>query len=304
MSRSEGIGASEVWMVYDDPMALYLRKVGITEDAEENEAMWLGKEMEPVLDKRYFKETGFMPEDVPPIIHAKEPWRRCTPDRIVVKNGIKILLEYKTTGIHADWGTPGTDEVPFRVGCQVQWQLSLMPEIQDAEIPVYFLAPRREFVIYKISRNQEVIDNLIDAARYFWLNHVVPQVPPPIDASNASRDLLRHLYPDSKGEVLPAPDSALDWRVMLEIANDTIKTWEEKKKLAQYHLEALVGDADSLLWPDGWRFDWKRQKNSFVTDWQAVAKATNASDELITKFTSIKAGIRIPRLWPPKKEKK
>lgn len=301
MSRKDGIGASEIWMVFDDPMGLYLRKVGITEDPEENEAMWLGKEFEPVMDRRYEKETGFKPVPTPPIIHPREPWRRCSPDRIVRKEeGQLVLLEYKTTGYHEGWGEPGTDEVPDKVGMQVQWQLSLIPGMPAAEVPVYFFAPRREFAIYKLERNEEIIANLVEAGRDFWNNHVVPQIPPPLDASDSSRELLRHLYPQSGGEVLPAPDEALRWRNWLEAAKLELKSWEEKKKLAQHHLEALVGNADSLLWPDGWRFDWKRQKDGKTIDWEGIAKKYCTPQD-IAEFTKTKPGVRVARLWPPKK---
>jgi predicted phage-related endonuclease len=198
--------------------------------------------------------------------------------------------------------------VPDYVATQCYYYMGLT-NARWWDIATLFLGHRREFAIFHLKRNQVIIDNLVEAGRDFWENHVVPRVPPEIDASEASKALLRHLYPDSRGDVLPAPDNALEWRGKLERASARLKHFEEEKKLAQHHLEMFTGEADSLLFDDGARFDWKRQKDRKVVDWEGIARywerlvepdiILNVHDE----YTTTKPGIRVARLWPPKKEK-
>lgn len=329
MDRSKGIGGTDIGAIigvnpWGNAMGVYLEKVGITEDQPDNEAMWWGREMEPTLAKRYTKETGralYLPDQFDnPLSHNYFDWYLGSPDALynaylskdenepsVAEGGV----DFKTTGRRNDYGEPGSDAVPDWVATQMHWYMGLTGA-KWWDVAVLFFSPRREFHIYHLERNQEIIDNLIAAGRDFWENHVVPKVPPEIDASEASRDLLRHLYPDSRGEVLPAPDNAQEWRELLFTASEAIKTWEEKKKLAQHHLEALVGDADSLLWPDGWRFDWKKQKDRTSVDFAQIAAeyehryniTLEEAKEVEQKFIKITPGFRVPRLWPPKKENK
>ncbi len=305
--RSEGIGASEAWMLFDDPMTLYLRKAGLIDDPEETEAMWLGKEFEAILDRRYFKETGLAPEPVAPIIHPDEPWRRCSPDRVVKQNGNLILLEYKTTGFKDDWGEPGTDQVPFRVGCQVQWQLSLMPEIQEAQVPVYFFSPRRAFHIFHLERNQDIIDNLVDAGRNFWENHVIPRIPPPLDASEGTKTLLKALYPQDKGEIVPAPPSAAEWLSRLQAAKEVMAETEKDKALAEAHVKSFIGDNRGILSPE-WRATWTLNKPTVKVDWEAVAQIfkvlqPQTFERAVKESTTTKPGPRVLRITKVKEAK-
>jgi len=309
MSRSKGIGASEAWMLFDDVMTLYLRKKGIIEDQEESEAMWLGKEMETVIDKRYFKETGFMPEPIEPIIHPTETWRRCTPDRVVNKNGTRVLLEYKTTGIHADWGESGSDEIPFRVGTQVQWQLSLMPDIQLAEIPVYFFAPRREFVIYKVERNEEVINNLVEAGREFWQGHIEKSIPPPITGSDSSKRLLAHLYPRDVEDLFAADTSTEKYAEDLRFFESQRDHAISNVTLIQNRLKDIIGSHAGVVTSIG-RVTWKRQKDRQVVDYKAIfdelvrdsAIGKGSAEVLIYKHTTTTPGPRVFRAWWKKED--
>ena len=332
MDRTKGIGGTDIGAIvgvspWKNKMDVYLEKVGITEPPDENEAMYWGKALEQPLAFRYIRdmpgdgwtlETPKNPDGMR-LVHHDLPWYLGSPDGIMwpindqyEKGGV----DFKTTGSRNGYGEPGSDTVPDHIACQCHWYMGLTGA-QWWDVATLFMGYRREFHIFHLERNQEIIDNLIAAGKDFWENHVLPQVPPELDASDASRTLLRHLYPESRGEVLPAPDDAMIWRNWLETANDTLKRWEEKKKLSQHHLEALVGDADSLLFDDGARFDWKRQKGRTVIDWYEVSTILGAElsdimgeehahpfiNDTIKLQTTTKPGIRVPRLWPAKEKK-
>lgn len=54
-----------------------------------------------------------------------------------------------------------------------------------------------KFVHKKIERDEELIQYLIDIENDFWLNNVEKNEPPMFDGSDASTELLKHLYPES-----------------------------------------------------------------------------------------------------------
>jgi geranyl-CoA carboxylase beta subunit len=57
-------------------------------------------------------------------------------------------------------------------------------------------------------------------------------------------------------------------------------------------VKAAIGEAAGI---DGLA-SWKRNKGSARTDWEAVAKAAGAPEELVQKFTSTHPGARVLRL--------
>ena len=292
------------------PMDAYLSLTGIVEDEVTSDAAYWGKEAQPAILKRYIKETGtHMVICDQTYQHPEYDFITFTPDCLVSPtfSGIEWpksphIVELKETTIRENYGAPGTDAVSDETALQCQLYMGCCGA-KTCDVAVHFLRPKHEFAIFPLTFNQKIFDNIIEKAREFWTQHVVPQVPPELDASDASTTLLRHIYPDNRGEVLPAPDDAYDWRTTLTVANQMIKDYEEQKKLAQHHLEALVGDADSLLFLDGARFDWKRQKGRVVVDWEGLARSFEPAPSQISEYTITKPGIRVARLWPSKEKK-
>lgn len=308
IDRTKGIGGTDIGAIvgvnpWRGIMDIYLEKIGITESQPDNEAMYWGREMEPVLLKRYVKETGetavFVPQpDELPYIHPKYYWYLGSPDGIVAADG---GVDFKTTGHRNGWGQPGTDEVPEWIHTQADWYMGLT----DAEwwdIAVLFFSPRREFAIYRIPRNQELIDNLIQAGKDFWENHVIPQIPPPIDASEGSKKLLNYLYPQDKEDLLISSDgiNVLAERLRdQEIKRDMVIT---QLTLIQNQLKEVIGDHAGIQTSLG-KIKWSKNKDSEITNWQGIVMELNVSSEIIKKHTSIKPGARVFRTyWDKKRE--
>ena len=66
--RYESIGASDAGAVlginpYKSPVDVYMEKVTRTNDFEDNFNMWLGREMEPIIKKKFTQETGLKVRD-------------------------------------------------------------------------------------------------------------------------------------------------------------------------------------------------------------------------------------------------
>lgn len=308
MDRTKSIGGSDIGAIaglnpWKGPMDVYLEKLSLVPPQEETEALYWGKAMEPALKKRYEKETGNTVSEGVPIIHPfpNYPFLTGTPDGLI--NHGEGIAEWKTSGWRdpEKWGEAGSDLIPPEYLAQVQWYMGLTGA-EWADLAVLFMGRRREFIIYHIPRDQELIDSLISIAVDFWKNHIIPQIPPPLDATEATRTLLKLKYPKDIGDMLPAPESALEWLSRLQTAKETIREAEIEKTLAENYLKDIIGEAQGLL-ADGFKVTWKRNKDSEVVDWQGIVMSLSQElrDELIKDHTTIKPGARVFRVWEQKK---
>jgi putative phage-type endonuclease len=111
-------------------------------------------------------------------ICEKHPIFACNLDGyILTKEQTWEIVEAKTTGMADEWGDEGTDEVPDRVLLQVQHQL-LCTGWQVAHVVVllgkFGLAER----MYRVERNEDLIQAIIDKGEDFWNNNVLAKIPP------------------------------------------------------------------------------------------------------------------------------
>jgi predicted phage-related endonuclease len=217
-------------------------------------------------------------------------------------------VDFKTTGMRQGWGEPGGDEVPEWIHTQATWYMGLTGA-EWWDIAVLFFAPRREFKIYRIPRNQELIDNLIEAGREFWENHVVPQVPPPLDDSEGSKRLLNHLYPRDTEDLFAATAEVEDFTKCLKIAMESRDAADKTVVLYQNILKDRIGHHQGVITSSG-KISWKKNRDSEVTDWKAVVKdyehqysiPNEVAQKIIINNTTIKPGSRVFRPFWKKEE--
>ena len=95
-----------------------------------------------------------------------------------------------------------------------------------------------------MDRDQELIDYLIKIESDFW-KLVQEGTPPPMDGSDASRDLLNRLYPESNGEAIELPDTALELIEQRDYWAQQEKEAAEKKQEAENKLKDLLGEVKS-----------------------------------------------------------
>lgn len=180
--RMQGIGASESSILfgfneYSTPYQLWLLKTGQAQPEPENDDMWWGSEMEPLIRRRYEKETGksviYDPETK---ICLDQPRMICHLDGLIPTE--KKLLEIKTARYNpSKWGVAGSSEVPPEYTIQCQHQLACMPEYESVDLCVFFWQTK-SIVIYNIPRDEKIISDIKDAVDRFWNYYVLPKVAP------------------------------------------------------------------------------------------------------------------------------
>ncbi|PED34781.1 hypothetical protein COJ37_30290 [Bacillus cereus] len=199
--RKSGIGGSDIGAIvgiskYKSPIGVYLEKTGSAPDAKiESEAAYWGTVMEDIIAREFVKRTEMKVRRRNAILqHPEYEWALANVDRIIINkergNGI---LEIKTASeyLKKEWES---DEIPEQYIVQIQWYF-FVTGLQWG----YFaaLVGGNKFVIKEIERDDELIGYLVDIAKDFWLNNVKKNEPPMFDGSDASTELLKHLYPES-----------------------------------------------------------------------------------------------------------
>lgn len=146
------------------------------------------------------------------------PWMLASPDRLVylpdggapaavILNEDETpppppaLLEVKTASDDAEWGRPGTDEIPAYYRPQVVWQMA----VTGAErVFVAVLTSRLEFREYVVDYDPDDAAFLISAAEEF-MDSLVWGEPPALDEHKATYEAVKRLHPQINGEDVEVP---------------------------------------------------------------------------------------------------
>jgi putative phage-type endonuclease len=292
--RRTGIGSSEIAAVvglspYATPLDVWRAKVeGLS--IEETPAMKRGRILEDAVADWYAEDTGARLERCATIRHPESPIALATPDRIATLGSERRILEIKTANLRtlADWGEPGTDEVPQAYLLQVQWELACSG-LMSADLAV--LIAGDDFRIYHLKRDFELEQMLLERAESFWRKHVETRTPPELDGSESAASWLASRFPKDNGAIIPATPEAEQWVREYRAAAAEAQVAARRRDAAKNRLKEVMGEAKRLQ-GDGWTVNWSHVKGRERTDWAAVCAEARVSKELIQKHTSRSAGHR------------
>jgi predicted phage-related endonuclease len=117
----------------------------------------------------------------------------------------------------------------------------------------------QKFLWMDVPRNQDFIDALVAREAEFW-SRVERRDPPPPDASEACRELLKRLYPrEEQGKTIALPAECLKWDEQLREEKAVLKVVEPRIREAENNLIAALGEAEVGILPDGTRYSYKTQ---------------------------------------------
>lgn len=290
---------------YMSPMDLFMRKLGLIDPPPETEAMRWGSAAEHVVARRYARETGNILYPSTDggydynhkLVHPKYPWWVGTPDRaITVKDKPVGLLEIKIVGerMAHQWGEAPDGDVPEFYVTQCLWYMPIL-NVEWADLAVQI--GNRDYRVYRINRDRELENQLRDAALAFINDHLIPQVPPPIDASESSKRWLNYKYPANTEDILE-PDSVdvLDVVYQFKDIQAQIKDLERQESYFTNLIKTMIGDAAGLQGEFG-KIYWRRSKDTKKVDWENLALSFLPKAEDIEKFTKVKPGSRVFRTY-------
>lgn len=254
--RRKGIGGSDAAAIaglsrYRSPIQVYMEKLGLIEPPEENEAMYWGKKLEDIVAEEFSIRTGLKVRRRNAILqHPEYPFMLANVDRLIV--GKNEGLECKTTSAYRadEWKD---DEIPWEYAIQCYHYMAVTGY---SAWWIAALIGGNQFVYKRIERDENIINNLIKIESDFWHNHILKQIPPDPDGSDASTEILKQLYPKSNGETIELPPDVESLIEQYEQAKEEEKAAAERKREAENKIKAIMGEYEKGYWKDR-KITWK-----------------------------------------------
>ena len=308
-SRRKGLGGSDIAAIlglspWRSAVDVWLDKTSTEPPVDApSEPMYWGTVLEDVVSGEYQKRTGRRVQRVTQQLrHPQLGWALGNIDRAVTTastrarvvtgtlRGAEGILECKTASAYSlgEWeGSDGGDAVPVHYAAQVLWYIGIA-QVQWADIAV--LVGGQRYLVRRVERNDETLRAMFAAADEFWHRHVLTGVAP---EPKSARDVVT-LFPRDDGEYLDASQNGevlgllnalraarIDAKARVGLVDDI----EEQLKLRIGARAGITFDGKPVV-------TWKAARDSLVTDWEAVATALLAPEELVLQHTTTRAGSR------------
>ena len=258
-ARKSGLGGSDAAAIlgvdpYRSALQVYAEKTDLIEPQEDNDILWWGRKLQPIVAQAYRRETGrklqyygnhfFVSQDRPHFFASLDAM-------IVEPAGI---LEIKTSEVIREWELE--QEIPINWQVQVQHCLGVLGlTMASITIPL----PHRKLFWVDIPADQDFIELLTEKLMAFW-KRVQERRPPDPDASESAKAVLQKIYPKDTGVEIALPESAVELdRKRLE-AMAGIEQMQAIKDQAENDLKAMLGEASVGVIGNGLSYSWRHQK--------------------------------------------
>jgi len=301
--RKKGMGATDVATIigaivpemkaFKTPLDVYMSKKGMAEPTPDNEYMYWGRTLEPIIIDRYERDTGYVVNRTGQEIyrHPEFEHHACSPDGLITNSDPARGLEVKTAGRWAisDWGPDGSDEIPLPYLIQVQWGLHVTSR---KYWDVAALITGNDYRVYHIEADQDMIQMLVEEVDKFWKDYILADVPPPPLDTDEQIRFFKKLYPVSDEKLIVATQDHLDLAYEYAGIISQEKDLKKRKEQIKAELIAEIADHDGLLAPDGKKITYKFGKPKQETDWRKCILDLGGTQDNINKHTVEKAAER------------
>ncbi|MGK9250857.1 YqaJ viral recombinase family protein [Paenibacillus humicus] len=271
--RKAGIGGSDAAAVagmnpWKSPVGVYLEKTGQIVSPEAGEAAYWGNQLEDVVAREFATRSGFKIQRSNKLYrHKDHPFMLGNVDRLITDGSKRRgILEVKTTNAwaSADWED---GKIPDHYAIQLQHYMAVLG--LDYGFFAVLIGGNR-FEQRYVERDETVIKALIGIEREFWEENVLKGVPPAVDGSGASTDLLNYMYPTSR------PEHVIQLGAKDELLIQELRAAEAAAKAADLRLEAAknamkseMQDAEAALFNGEKVVSWKSSSRTAL-DTKAV----------------------------------
>ncbi len=253
--RKQGIGGSDAGAIcgfnpYRTAMQVYYDKTSDEIEDIDNEAMRQGRELEDYVAQRFVEETGKKVRRANAMFYdEKNPFMLADVDRMIV--GENAGLECKTVSPYMaeHWKD---DKVPLSYQMQCYHYMSVC---NADRWYVAALIYGREFKVYTLERDEEIIANLIHLEEDFWKNYVQPRVLPEPDGSKLADSVIAEYYKNAGSVIIPLQGFNDKLKRRQELVGLLDKLETEKKQIEQ-ELKIYLGDAE-MAENEQYRVSWK-----------------------------------------------
>lgn len=275
-TRRHGIGGSDVAPIlglskFRTALDVFNDKTEQAAPQEETEAMHWGTVLEDAIAKEFQHRTGMKVQRVTKTLRkGVDGWMIANIDRAVVNPKISsrvtytnmsdgnlittdTILECKTANAFAarEWGPSQEDDIvagrepttehkiPVYYETQVQWYLG----VTGASICyVAVLIGGSDYRMYRVDRDDDVIQALVNACSKFWFENVKKGTPP----APQTADETVALFPKDNGEMVEATNEVAAKVGDLINLEARIKALSEEKDAIKNFLCATIGEKTGI----------------------------------------------------------
>ncbi|MEV0438987.1 lambda-exonuclease family protein [Streptomyces spectabilis] len=265
-ARRAGVGGSDVAAIlgmhkHTSPREVYLDKRGELpldrpSDPDLVEAAFWGHQHEPTIARVFSERTGLAIVEGPgTLAHVEHRWMLANVDRYVLdeQGQPSSLLEIKTRSAYQldEW----LAGVPDGPALQTHWYLAVTgyPHAHVAA-----LLGGNRLLIHRVERDEGLVEHLVDLVGAFWQG-VLDGTPPPVDGSEATEDLLGHLY-EVKADAVTVADSAEVLPLLERRRELTAREQRVADELREVdnRLKVIAGEAEVVKVQGAVAFTWKQ----------------------------------------------
>ena len=270
--RTKYLGGSDIGAIlglspYKSPLAVWMEKTGKETKQSDSLPLRFGSFAEEFVANEYAKATGFaLRHDESIYIHSEHSYMSAHIDRFVHTDGLDQaatkILECKTANpfSRAQWGEPGSDQIPLHYLTQVTWYLAITG-IERADIAV--LIGNTDFRIYTILRDPELENLVLEKAHHFWHEHVLKDIPPPAQTPEDCQLLFQRSDPS---KTLEANAETLALLERLQTLHYQGNACDEEITALKTQIMAQMQDAEVLAHQGQVLATWKAPKPSYRLD--------------------------------------
>jgi putative phage-type endonuclease len=276
LDRSKYLGGSDIGAIlglsrFRSPLEVWMEKTGKGLKKLDSLPLRFGSFAESFVASEYSRSTGFLLiHDESIYVHPEYSFMSAHIDRFVLdgKNSDCAnaspgrILECKTANpfSQAQWGEPGTDQVPMSYLCQCIWYMAIT-NIKHCDLAVLF--GNSDFRIYEIQRDLELEALVIEKARFFWNEYVLKDTPPPVQSEADCQTLFG---PGDPKKCTEAKAQTLELIQRLHFLNDEIDKREEEVSSIKQVVMSEMGEAETLTLKGRVLATWRAPKPSFKID--------------------------------------
>ncbi len=223
---------------YKSALQVFVDKTTDKSDIFDNESMRQGRDLEEYVAQRFCELTGKKVRRANAVFVSDEhPFMLADFDRLIV--GEKAGLECKTVSAYsADKWKNGA--IPLHYQLQVQHYLAV------SGYEAWYIAALilgKEFIVHRIDRDEELIQNLIVIEKRFWEQNVLAGVMPDPDGSRMADEVLANYFPQQEGVSVLLPqklENRLKRRKELVTLIDKLET---EKSIIEQEVKKYLGDS-------------------------------------------------------------
>ena len=252
--RRTGVGGSDVAAIlgldpYKSAYEVWLDKTGIELADDAGAAAGWGTRLEPVIADHFAAETGLHVRRHPVVVQdPSRPHALANVDRLVAEAEnvqAHALLECKSTGAYLAhrWENGCADYAALQA-----YHYLDVTGLDRAYVAV--LIGGNDYRHFLLERDDELMAAIRESVDLFWQS-VLDKVPPPVDGSKRTRELLEALHPSSEPatvvDLSDRADEVLELRRQHTALKATAKSASDQAEAIANQLRAWIGDAEGVV---------------------------------------------------------